>query len=294
MFRLRFAHAFAAALGLYVSAGELAGQGRFVEGDGARIYYEVEGKGEPLVLVHGWTLNLRMFDPQVRDLAREFQVIRLDRRGFGRSSGDEDVSWDAEDLRRLLDTLGVTRAHLLGMSQGARSTLSFTMRYPERVRSLILHGSPAPDGFGLPFTGPDRLTQSEYVAIAKASGVEAAKRAWAAHPLVAIPPGNLDARRRMDALLAAYKGTRWIKNITPSGPAKPVTMSDLAAVKVPTLIVVGDEEVPYLRIVADALTYGIARARKVVIPGGGHMVNIVNPASYNRAVLDFLHEVQKR
>jgi pimeloyl-ACP methyl ester carboxylesterase len=65
-------------------------------------------------------------------------------------------------------------------------------------------------------------------------------------------------------------------------------MADLSRIRVPTLILVGDREVPYLRIVADALTYGIAGARKTVIPGGGHMVNMVEPRRYNRAVLAFL------
>ena len=282
------AGALGVAVGMLMWVALLAGQGRIVESDGARIYYEVEGKGEPLVLVHGWTLNLRMWDPQISDLAGKFQVIRLDRRGFGQSTGDEDVTWDATDLGRVLDAIGVTRVHLLGMSQGARSALAFTVTHPERVRSLILHGSPPPDGFGLPFTGPDRLSQPEFEAIAKKSGVDAARRAWGAHPLVAIPSGNADARRRMDELLAAYKGGRWLKTITPSGPGKPPSMADLAAVKVPTLILVGEEEVPYLRITADALTYGIAGARKVVIPGGGHMVNLARPAEYNRAILEFL------
>jgi 3-oxoadipate enol-lactonase len=74
----------------------------------------------------------------------------------------------------------------------------------------------------------------------------------------------------------------------PSGPAKLVAMADLGRIRVPTLVLVGDREVPYLKIVADALTYGIRGARKVVIPGGGHMVNVIEPARYNRAVRDFL------
>lgn len=267
-------------------------QGRFVDVDRARIYYEVAGTGEPLVLIHGWSLNLGMWDPQMADLSRQYQVIRIDRRGFGQSTGDEDVSWDTEDLRRVLEAIGVKHAHLLGMSQGARAALAFALAFPDRTSSLILHGSPAPDGFGLPFNGPDRLDQSVFEALAAKSGVEAAKQAWARHPLLAIPSGHPDAERRMAQQLAAYRGGRWLNPRPLSGPTKAASMSDLATIKAPALIVVGEREVPYLRIVADALTYGIPGAKKVVIPTGGHLVNLVEPALYNRAVLEFLRGVR--
>lgn len=263
-------------------------QGRYVDAERARIYYEVDGTGDAIVLIHGWSLNLRMFDPQIEDLAREHRVVRVDRRGFGQSTGDEDTSWDADDLRRVLDALGINRAHLLGMSQGARAVMAFALAYPDRTSSLILHGSPAPEGFGLPFNGPDRLDQTVFEALAATSGIDAAKRAWAAHPLLEIPTGHPDAERRMAQQLAAYRGGRWLNPRPPSGPTKPASMNDLAAIRVPTLVIVGEREVPYLRIVADALTYGIKGAKKVVIPTGGHMVNLVEPAIYNRAVLDFL------
>jgi pimeloyl-ACP methyl ester carboxylesterase len=106
-----------------------------------------------------------------------------------------------------------------------------------------------------------------------------------------IPPGREQARKRLLELLAAYRGGRWVSPVEPSGPAKLVSMADLSRVRVPTLILVGESEVPYLRIVADALTYGIAGARRIVIPGGGHMVNLVEPQRYNRAVLAFLRSV---
>jgi pimeloyl-ACP methyl ester carboxylesterase len=70
--------------------------------------------------------------------------------------------------------------------------------------------------------------------------------------------------------------------------AQMASMADLSAVRTQTLVIVGDHEVPYLRIVADALAYGIPGARKAVIPGGGHLINIIEPQRYNRAVLDFL------
>jgi pimeloyl-ACP methyl ester carboxylesterase len=263
-------------------------ESRFVDANGVRLYVELDGSGDPIVLIHGWTLNLRMWDPQIGELSRHYKVVRFDRRGFGRSSGSEDTSWDADDLRAVLDALGIARAHVLGMSQGGRVALTFAVTHPERVASLILHGSSAPDGFSLPFNGADRVPQAELEALAKREGLDAARRKWAAHPLLEIPPDHRAAKRLMNDLLAAYRGGRWLNPVPPSGPARFATMADLAALRAPTLVVTGDREVPYLRIVSDSLAYGIRGARRAVIPGGGHMVNIINPPAYNRAVLEFL------
>ena len=271
-----------------------APQGTVAEINGVRIHYEIAGAGEPLVLIHGWSLNLRMWEPQVREFGREYRVIRIDRRGFGESTGAEDVTWDADDLRQLLDVLGVERAHVLGMSQGARVALAFAVRFPQRVNRLILHGSPPPDGFGLTITGSDRLNQAEFEAIAKTDGIEAARRAWAKHPLMEVPAGNVSARKAVDQLIASYRGGRWLNPTAASGPIPAPSMADLASVKASTLVIVGDREIPYLRITADALTYAIPGARKVEISGGGHMINLIEPARYNGAVLDFLRDRESR
>ena len=252
------------------------------------LYYEVEGDGPPLVLVHGWSLNLRMWDQQVPDFASKYQIIRWDRRGFGKSGGAEDPTWDADDLRLLLDHLGADRIHLLGMSQGATVALAFTLAFPNRVASLILHGPPAPRGFGLPWSGPDRSCLPEMQAAAQTEGIDAAIPLFAAHPLMDIPSGRVDAQNSLRKLLAEYRGGYVLTPTEPSGPITMPTITDLSRVAVPTMVIVGEHEVPYFRIVADALTYGIPGARKVVVPGGGHIVNLVEPALYNRAVLDFL------
>jgi pimeloyl-ACP methyl ester carboxylesterase len=265
-----------------------AGQGGTAAINGERLYYEVAGEGTPLVLVHGWSLDLRMWDPQVPALSRRFRVIRYDRRGFGRSSGGEDPSWDAADLDALLGQLGVRQAHVLGMSQGGRVALQLARDHPDRVLSLVLHGTGAPDGFGLPFTGPDRTRFDEWGTIAREQGLDAFRRAWAAHPLLAIPAGHPEARARLDALLAAYRGGRFLSPAPPSGPVAAVTMDELPRIGVPTLVVSGEGEVPFLQIVARALAYYMPNARLAVVPGGGHLVSLTAPDRYNATILAFL------
>lgn len=263
---------------------------RFIDTHGARIHVDETGAGDRLVLLHGWSLDSRMFEDQVPAFSLSYRVIRVDRRGFGRSSEGEDVTWDPADLAAVLDALGVERAHVLGMSQGATVALAFALAYPGRVSSLVLHGPPAPRGFGLRWAGPDRWPLEEYRALASREGFEAFRRAWLAHPLMHIPPGHEEARRRRDAMVADYRGGLLLDPRPPSGPVPAATMDDLGRVGVPVLVLTGQDEIPYFRIVADALAYAIPGARRVVIPGGGHLINLIEPARYNEVVLRFLQD----
>jgi 3-oxoadipate enol-lactonase len=235
-----------------------------------------------------------MWDRQESAFARKYRVVRYDRRGFGKSSGGEDITWDASDLTALLDTLGMAKAHILGMSQGARVALQFARAHPERVSSLVLQGAPPPDGFGLPWTGPDRTRFDEWGTLAREQGMDAFRRVWTAHPLMAIPAGKPDARALLNEQIAAYGGGRFLKPATPSGPVKPITMDDLSRLDMPALVLIGENETPYLQIAARAFAYYMPGATLAVIPGGGHLINMIEPARYNTAVLDFLAGLQKR
>ena len=102
-----------------------------------RLAYEVEGEGHPLTLIHAGLAHLRMWDEQVPAFAERYRVIRYDTRGFGRTTTDDVEFSNRDDLRALLDHLGVERTHLLGLSRGAQIALDFTLESPERVSSLV-------------------------------------------------------------------------------------------------------------------------------------------------------------
>src|ERR1041385_3805933 len=177
-----------------VAALRVAGaQGRTAKINGEELFYMVEGEGTPLVLIHGWSLNLHMWDAQVPALSRHFKVIRYDRRGFGKSTGSEDMSWDAADLDALLDHLGVRAAHVVGHSQGGRVALQFARRHPDRVVSLTLHGTSPPDGFALAWSGADRPRFDDWAKLAREQGIGAFRREWTAHPLMQVPAGHPEA-----------------------------------------------------------------------------------------------------
>jgi 3-oxoadipate enol-lactonase len=276
------------------TAGPAIAQGRTAKINGETLYYEVNGQGPALVLIHGWSLNLRMWDPQARALGRRFKVIRYDRRGFGKSTGSEDISWDAADLAALLDSIGVGGVHVLGMSQGGQIALQFVRDFPERATSLVLHSTSPPPGFPLPFTGPDRTRFDEWTKIAREQGMDAFRRTWSEHPLMRVPVGRADVTAKRDAILATYRGGRLLRPVEPSGPIKPANFDDFPKIEAPTLVIVGEKEVPFLQMTARVLSYYIPKARLEIVPGGGHMVNLIEPDRYNAAVLKFLDGVVVR
>jgi pimeloyl-ACP methyl ester carboxylesterase len=118
----------------------------FAEVNGARLYYEIMGDGEPLILVHAGIADGRMWEGQLGAFARRYRVIRYDMRGYGRSAMVEGPFSHREDLRALLDSLGIERAFLVGCSMGGGTIIDITLEHPGRARALVLVGS-AVSGF---------------------------------------------------------------------------------------------------------------------------------------------------
>jgi len=114
---------------------------KFVEINGIKLCYDIHGKGDPLILIHGFTSKKETFVAQVSDLSKYFQVIRLDNRGSGKSERpNESYTMDmfVEDIRGLMDYLRIERAHILGFSLGGMIAQSFALKYPNRLKKLIL------------------------------------------------------------------------------------------------------------------------------------------------------------
>jgi pimeloyl-ACP methyl ester carboxylesterase len=278
----------AAALAGVIAAAPAHGQaGTFII-NGETIHYEVEGQGDPLILIHGWALDRRMWDSQVRAFRPRYKVIRYDRRGFGKSSGHEDLSWDEADLVALLDSLRVTRIHVLGLSQGARVALQFVRDHPDRVASLILQSPSPPEKFPLPWNGADAPRFDEWTKLVQEKGLDAFRPVWARHPLMQVPANRPEARTQLDKILADYRGERFRHPAPPSGPIAPTSFEDVPRIAVPTLIVTSERDVPFLRLVSGMYAYYIPKARLEVLSGGGHMVNLIEPQTFNTAVLRFL------
>src|SRR4029077_9017186 len=116
---------------------------RYLMVEEARLRFRDEGAGPAVILLHGWTLDLEMWDPQVARLRQQFRLVRVDRRGHGLSSGTPSPARDATDVATLCRHLGLTRVAGIRMPQEARSALAFVVSAPERVHSFIPDGPPS-------------------------------------------------------------------------------------------------------------------------------------------------------
>lgn len=273
-----------------VDCGIAAAQTRTLDVGDATINYEVSGRGPTVVFIHGWAHNLSVWDDQVPALKSRYQVVRYDTRGFGRSTGYADQSADPQDLLLLLEALHVRRAYIVGHSRGGSVALRFAHAYPDRVAGLVLEGA-FPEGF----PAPPEIGQmfASLGGIAREHGLDSVGNVILASPIGWVPPGRTDVTARYRRLWAAYSGKDLTEPHPESGRVARVTMADLGNVRVPTLVITGDHEAPFIAAAADSLVKRIPGAKKVVIPNAGHGAHLAQPASFNSAIMDFFYDVER-
>jgi len=264
--------------------------------NGTELYYEVTGTGHPFTLIHGLLLDRRSWDDQFEVFAQQYKVLRYDLRGWGDSAQEEAEPpfSPRQDLLSLLHYLDIEKTYLLGLSGGGTFALDFTLEHPDKVDALILVSSD-PSGYAPPMTDAIQTFAGRYYGALQqkdsAGAVEATVRFWTDGPRRA--PEQVDAQAR------ARITTMSMQQIERHGdfmaheqhmiPLEPSAINRLAEVRVPTLIVVGDEDVPQVIEAAGILEQGIAGAQKVVVAGTAHHPHMEKPEEFNRVVLDFLH-----
>jgi pimeloyl-ACP methyl ester carboxylesterase len=255
--------------------------------NGAELYYAVGGDGEPLLLLHAGVADSRMWQAQLDAFAARYRVIMMDMRGFGRSDGPAGKFSNVEDVRGLLDFLKVRQAHVLGISYGGLVAIDFSLAYPDRVKTLIL-GAPSVNG-DQPSARIVQFWEAEEAAIERGELAEATElnlRLWVDGPQRR--PEQVDPAVR--ALVGQMQLELFQKPVsTEMKEERPAPAMDrLHDIKVPVLILVGDLDLEEKEVVADKLVAAIPSARKIIIPDAAHMLNMEQPALFNRAVLDFL------
>jgi pimeloyl-ACP methyl ester carboxylesterase len=246
------------------------------------LYYEVSGSGDPVVLVHAFSVDRRMWAPQIAALERRFRVIRYDLRGHGNSAAPSEPYSPHDDLRSVLDALGIGRATLVGLSAGSTLAIDFAIAYPDRVRKLVL-ASPGLNGH-VP-SPPLTWTQPVFQAAGRGDTEDAAKL-WAATPIMAVYSDPAAAATVKALVMSNLR--LWTFRTNPARPLTPPAITRLAEIRSPTLVVLGDKDLPHIKEIAGLLARGVGGARLVTIPGAGHIVNLDAADAFNKAVLAFL------
>lgn len=262
---------------------------------GHELYYEVQGSGEPVVLIHGLTLDLREWDAQVEALAEKYQVIRYDVVGHGKSSGlssslPNGSVRDWEYLRELLDELKVDKAHVVGLSMGGGIAINFALQYPDRVQTLTPMDARL-GGYDVPSALGDRF--GKYIDVSSSQGVQAALPLWAADPLFAPANANPDVRAKLQEIVIQGHGAlgagamfQW-PNLAKIAALSPSARSRLNRISAPTMVMVGELDLIDFQLQANIIDRDVPNSTKLVVPGAGHMSDMEQPEFVNAALLDF-------
>ena len=230
--------------------------------NGTRLYFQVTGTGHPIIFLHGFAGDSRLFDDQFEAFSQHCQVIRYDLRGFGKSALPTSEPYcHYDDLQALLRYLGIAHVDLVGQSIGGAIAIDFALVHPAMSRTLVLLNSTL-GGFE---HSPEFQAWFVFLAAqAKESGVEAAKAQLLNTPLLELARAKADVARRLEQAFAEYSGWHWIHEDPESG-LEPPAIRRLEQIRAPTLIITGERTDPDLRSIADILQARIPNARKLIL-----------------------------
>jgi pimeloyl-ACP methyl ester carboxylesterase len=246
-----------------------------IDRDGVKIHYEVHGEGPPLLLTHGYSSTSAMWQGQIAALSERYKLVLWDMRGHGQSDYPDDAAAYSEaltvaDMAALLDQVGANSAVVGGLSLGGYMSLAFYRAHKQRVSALLIID-----------TGPGFRKDD-------------ARAAWNKR---ALDTGERFEREGLAVLQTLSRERSTVSHRDASGLAHAargmLTQRDAAVIEmlptieVPSLIVVGADDTPFLA-ASDYMAAKIPGAKKIVIPAAGHAVNIDQPQPFLDAVLPFL------
>lgn len=258
----------------------------YININGVQTYYEIEGNGEPILFIHGIDSDSRMWEKQFDTLAKSYQTIRFDLRGFGHTPMPAGEFHIQDDINELMESLEIHSAHIVGYSFGGTVALPFAMKYPSRVKSLILAGA-----------GMVGYNWSEQLS----TYFQDFQVCW--------KNGDWDEMMRLLKWKSIYgpyreeKGLEEIcslldemflhamKNVLREG--KPISAGDtrdkLHSVKAPTLILVGELDFKDYHKIAEIYHQELPNSMKRIVPNAGHFMNLENPSLFNDFISNFIN-----
>jgi len=267
------------------SAAALATQaapGGFVDVEGSKLYYEECGTGpEAVILLHDGIVHSAVWDDVWPMFCKQFHMIRYDRRGYGRSPAATTWYSETEDLATLLRSRKVKRVILVGSSHGGELSIDFTLQYPSLVKQLVLVGAVLS---GFPYTDHFLNRGMANSAPFEKSDVAKGLSNWSKDKYL-LASGHEAAQKRLLAILTANP-----QDMTHPDFARPTrpSLSHLSEIRVPTLILVGDADIPDVHAHAGAIEAGIAGSKRMIMDDSGHLMYLEKPEDFSRVVIFFI------
>ncbi|HEU5372339.1 MAG TPA: alpha/beta hydrolase [Gaiellaceae bacterium] len=257
-------------------------EGRHLAVEGGSVFCEVVGTGRPVVLSHDFLLHRESWDAQFTALSDAYRVVRWDRRGYGRSDEASASYSSVDDLAQVIEAAADGPVVLVGCSYGGVVSLHCALDHPELVTALVLVGSPVS---GLGYT--EHMVSRGSRRTMDVAATDAEIDYWSAVDPWFVAASNTQARERLRELLTANRQNVESKRRWERSP-EPAALPRLGEIAVPTLIIVGEHDIPDVHAHAGALEAGIRGARRVVLAGSGHLPQLEVPDAFNDVVRAFL------
>jgi 3-oxoadipate enol-lactonase len=256
------------------------------------VHVEENGRGEPLILLHAAVADSRQWDDHVAAFAARYRVIRYDMQGFGQTPAVAEPVRRADELHGLLQQLDIRRAHLVGVSNGGSTAIDFAVLHPDMVGALVAV-APGLSGF----------EPADKVVVEAMLETDARENA-------ALERGDLDAAtqismgvwlagdgRRLDDIDPLVRARvaemtrhalQFGQQRRPTPQLEPGAARRLHEISAPTLLLVGDHEVPFVKATVEFIARNVAGAQTYTFQNAAHWLNLEHPDEFNRIVLDFL------
>jgi pimeloyl-ACP methyl ester carboxylesterase len=270
---------------------------QLIADDGVKLAYEEVGQGAPVVFVHEFAGSLRSWEPQLRHFSRRYRCVAFNARGYPPSDTPSEPSAysqarAADDIASVLNCLDLAHAHVVGLSMGAFAALHFGFRYPSRARSLVLAGC----GYGAEPTARENFLaeMDSVIGFIRVNGMSAFAEKYASGPsrvqFEAKDPRGFAEWRSQLAQNSPVGAINTQLGVQKQRPSLYDLTAEMAAVRLPVLVITGDEDWPCLQ-PSLLLKKWIATSALAVIPNCGHTINLEEPDQFNELVGAFFAQV---
>jgi 2-hydroxy-6-oxonona-2,4-dienedioate hydrolase len=262
----------------------------FLTVDQANLYFETAGDGDPLVFIHAGVADSRQWNREFETFSQDYRVLRYDLRGYGKSVPVEGDFSHLGDLLHFLDAQSISQPMvLIGCSMGGTLAMDFTLEYPERVKRLIMIGS-GPSGLDLDVQDHPKAAEAEkaYEAGDLDTLAELEAQIWfdgMGRTSEQVDPQMRALALEMNRLALSHEAKKL-------GERKPniesVAAERLAEIQIPVLIIVGENDIPYLLAAADYMEEHLSSSQKIIFENAAHLLNMDQPDEFRAVVRSFL------